>query len=377
MRLKKYRTRLAKMIVATVVSTTIWAPALAAEGRGPERIAGTIRDLHAIRTVSSTIDAANRDQNPYGLIIDERPGSATAGDLYVSNFSNAAGVNGAGSTVEHIVGGQPVTYAMGAKGPAALAFAALGPLWIANYGMVGTDGNVQVTKPNGASFAEQGIITSPTVQGPWGQAFAPPFTPTSGSAFGPTFFVTGALNGTVAAMYGFTPPLFSTTTKFAILGSGLAHAGSTASTVQGPQGLAWNANTHTLFVTDTADNSVRAYHWEGPGTPDQGQGALVFARGPLRHPVGLTINPVNGDLLIVNQQDNAVVELRVAVTSGATPHYKARVIGRRVLDPTPVDPKTGAGSALFGIAATKDAAGNLVVYYTDDNTNTVNSLTVK
>jgi len=46
----------------------------------------------------------------------------------------------------------------------------------------------------------------------------------------------------------------------------------------------------------------------------------------------------------------------------------AHVVGQQVLD-------TGAAGALFGIATTTDTNGHLVVYFTDDNTNTVNELT--
>lgn len=51
------------------------------------------------------------------------------------------GTNDAGSTIEEIENGKPVTYATGANGPAAMAFSPNGPLWIANFGQSGTDGN--------------------------------------------------------------------------------------------------------------------------------------------------------------------------------------------------------------------------------------------
>jgi hypothetical protein len=49
-------------------------------------------------------------------------------------------------------------------------------------------------------------------------------------------------------------------------------------------------------------------------------------------------------------------------------------VGTRALDNVPVNPKTGNGSALFGVAATTDAKGNLEIFFTDDNTNTLNAL---
>lgn len=52
----------------------------------------------------------------------------------------------------------------------------------------------------------------------------------------------------------------------------------------------------------------------------------------------------------------------------------AYIAGQKTLDPTPVNPMTGAGSALFGVAARVSANGHLEVYFTDDNTNTVDLL---
>lgn len=49
------------------------------------------------------------------------------------------------------------------------------------------------------------------------------------------------------------------------------------------------------------------------------------------------------------------------------PRPMAAVIGVKVLD-------TGSAGALFGIAATTGANGNLVVYFTDDNTNQLDEL---
>ena len=51
----------------------------------------------------------------------------------------------------------------------------------------------------------------------------------------------------------------------------------------------------------------------------------------------------------------------------------AKVVGIKTVDPLIVDGQ-GNNSALFGVLAIKDNNGNLKVFYTDDNTNTLNSL---
>lgn len=56
--------------------------------------------------------------------------------------------------------------------------------------------------------------------------------------------------------------------------------------------------------------------------------------------------------------------------------YLYSKIGMRLLDNVPVDAQSGNGSALFGVAATTDARGNLEVFFTDDNMNTLNLLSI-
>ncbi|MHB8189317.1 MAG: hypothetical protein ACYDHP_02600 [Ferrimicrobium sp.] len=86
---------------------------------------------------------------------------------------------------------------------------------------------------------------------------------------------------------------------------------------------------------------------------------LVAQGSALNAPRGLTLNPINGDLLTANEAvNNNLVEL---TTSGT-------VIGVRSLDPG------GAAGALFGLAETTNANGQLVIYYDDSNTSKLNNL---
>ncbi len=344
------------------------APALA-QGATPVG-QDTIAQLNHIAVVASTVDAINGDTNPYGLaLVPDTPAIAKGafverpGDLLVTNFSDAKGVNGAGTTVERLHRGANGKWTESrffgaAQGPVAIAVSPLGPPWIADF----TSNEVQVITPNGTQFKYgQGDITrSGVFAGPWGQAFG---KSTAGVAM---FFSTNVLTGTVDRITGFVPGKFASTAVVAQVGSGLRHSGRTAADAVGPQGLAYNAATDTLYVTDGADNSVHAYpHVSTSG--DQGRGVLVYRGAPLNQPAGLAINPLNGDLLVVNQGNNNLVELSL---SGR----RAHPVAVRRLDPTPVNPRTGAGSALFGLVATKTPTGHLVVYFTDDNTNTVDVL---
>ena len=81
-------------------------------------------------------------------------------------------------------------------------------------------------------------------------------------------------------------------------------------------------------------------------------------------PGGIAINPLNSDILVVNLNDNNMVEIKPS---------NATVVGVKTVDPLVVD-NMGNNSAPFGVAATRDRKGNLLVFYTDDNTNTLNAL---
>jgi DNA-binding beta-propeller fold protein YncE len=126
-----------------------------------------------------------------------------------------------------------------------------------------------------------------------------------------------------------------------------------------------------LLAIDGAANRIALY--TNSSTRNTGttrsidKGLTAFQGNPLNAPIGLSLNPLNGDLLVVNQNDNNLVELNLS---------SSRVVGLRQLDNVPVDRQTGNGSALIGVTATKDARGNLEVFFTDDNTNTLGVLSV-
>ncbi|MHB8295126.1 MAG: hypothetical protein ACYDH5_10980 [Acidimicrobiales bacterium] len=190
-------------------------------------------------------------------------------------------------------------------------------------------------------------------QGPWGQAF-------NGNATAPAFFWSNVVNGTVYRIGpGLTPPDFNHD-PITEIGAGFAHSGSNVSTDAGPQGLAYDAATGTLYVADTAANAVYAIPGAGsaaaPVTP-----VLVYQGGALSSPAGLAINPTNGDLLVVNGAvNNNLVEIDPATHS---------VVAVRDLAPNQ------PAGALFGLTATINAQGQLAIYYVNDNQSSLHLLT--
>ncbi len=327
-----------------------------------------IGHLHTIRQVSSTIDPINGDQNPYGVLLapntfDDTNTVLKHGDLLVSNINNAQGIMGLGRTLERIVHGRPQRFFAGAMAPIAIATSNLGATWIADYGFNpdGSQGIVQVISPNGLLFSG-GDIRRNLFAGPWGMQF------NFGELYGlpVAFFSTNVLSGTIDRFTDFHPPDFNEDSVTVQIGSGLAHVGTTIDTVFGPQGMIWLPMGDVLYVADGADNTISALAPASLTQTDLGPGLTIYQGPPLNKPAGLGFNPENGSLIAVNQGDNRAIEINPRT---------GQVVSARLLDTTPVNPITGAGSALFGIYAALDDNGDLVVYYTDGNTNTVNVLT--
>jgi DNA-binding beta-propeller fold protein YncE len=131
----------------------------------------------------------------------------------------------------------------------------------------------------------------------------------------------------------------------------------TAANAAGPQGLAFDDATGTLYVSDDANNTIYAI----PGaatTTGPVQARVVASGGCVNVPENIAINPSNGDLLVANAGDNTLLELDPTTSE---------VVWSRVLD-------HGPSGALFGLAVTPHGPRATAVFYDDDNTNNVYEL---
>ncbi len=349
-------------------------------GRQQNRNAKTINGLDNISVVASTmfvLDAQGRtvmeDANPYGIAIapamtpkSNVPGSLRAGDLIVTNF----GGNQTGKTLVRIPNKQGPARLFntmqnkGTNGPADEAFNTMNGLnWVANT----SGNNIQVFGTNGNVLA---TITNPMFNMPWGQAFNNGIhNRIDGSVA--SFFSTNAADGTIDRIDLIPAKNGAATFKVFQIGQ-LAHMGKqTFIALTWLPSLQMNGALYSdvLLATDTVNNRIAAYpnsstrHTQN--TRSMYQGVTVFKGMPLQGPAGFTISPTTGDLLVVNSQKNNLVELNMST---------GKVVGTVMLDNVPVDAQSGNGSALFGVVAAVDNRGNLAVYFTDDNTNTVNVL---
>ena len=341
----------------------------------------TINGLKRISVVGSTafiVDGHGRtisaDANPYGVAIaptavpaSTTPGSLRPGDIVVTNF----GANSTGTTLVRFPAGKgpgllfntmtnPAT-----KGPALETFNTLtGSDWVANF----SANNVLVFRPDGTIKT---TITSPLFKMPWALASNNGMHNPMDGATG-SFFTTNAGDATIDRI-DVIPTNNGTTFRVFQIGQLTQMNGGTKI------GLAWvpslqiggQHDSDVLLALDLANNRVAAY----PNSTtlntttirSTSKGITAFQGKPLNTPASLTVNPLNGDLLVVNANDNNLVELNLS---------QGKAVGIRLLDNVPVDAQSGNGSALVGVAAAVDAGGNLEVFFTDDDMNTLNLLSV-
>jgi hypothetical protein len=341
--------------------------------------ATTINNLNRISVVGSTafiVDGHGKtisvDANPYGVAVtpdgmaSTTPGSLRPGDIVVTDF----GANSTGATLVRFPAGKGPgllfnTMNTGTKGPALEAFnTATGSDWVANF----TANNVQVFRANGTIKA---TITNALFKMPWAMTSNRGMRNAMDGSIG-SFFTTNAGDATIDRI-DMIPSGNGTTFRVFQIGQLTQIKGGTKS------GLAWVPSlqlggqnfSDVLLALDLANNRIAAYPnsttLNTTTTRSTSKGMTAFQGKPLNTPVSLAVNPLNGDILVTNGNDNNLVELNLA---------QGKVVGVRLLDNVPVDAQSGNGSGLVGLAAATDAKGNLEVFFIDDNLNTLNVLGV-
>jgi DNA-binding beta-propeller fold protein YncE len=240
-------------------------------------------------------------------------------------------------------------------------------VWIGDYGSTadGTAANDLLITPTGqlkATFTDTTTAGAASFVGVWGQGV-------SSSAGTVSFYYGNAGNATTGTgggdVWRLTPhpagpvngqPVNSTYAQIAT-GQGETPAGGNATTAAGPQGFAFDATSGTLYETNDADNTLYAIPDAATATGPV-TARIVYRGSQLNSPENVAIDPLNGDLLVVNANDNRLVEI--------TP--VGDVVGSRDLA------KHQSAGALFGLATGTDAAGQPVLYYGNSDTNTLHEL---
>jgi len=266
-------------------------------------------DAFLPRLVNSSTIPANGDVNPYGVafVPPAFPGGGTlaAGDVLVSNFNNSANLQGTGTTIIAFKPSAPIAppgmavtfYASSLSGlSTALGVLQGGFVIVGNVpttdGTIGTigQGALQVVDRRGKWV--QTWTDAKFLDGPWDLAL-------DDRGNQATIFVANVLNGTVARLDVAVGAQGVTLLHKALIGTGYTHVPNAAALILGPTGLAYDAQTDTLYVASTADNIVYAVDHAESRTGSVNRGRVVFANEHLRGPLALRFAP-NGHLLAAN-----------------------------------------------------------------------------
>jgi hypothetical protein len=371
--------------------------------------------LNTITTIGSTIDPINNTtidptgsaSNPYGLAIAPvSAGPITAGDLVVCNFNNgpntvqgspAPNTQGQGTT---LVGLHP------AASPDASADAGGNPYHIAqSASLLGCsalsmfpDNSIAATAFSANAVpvvTPGGTVNTPfaadTIAKPWSSAYVAAANGQSAALY---------VSNATGSIYRITLSSSNAPTAFATIATGFCVSGAVmgmTDTLHAPSGLTYDPKIDTLYVVDTSSYSVVAFAHvssiaangitvnggsctAGPPTatptftgPSMSSAKVIA--GPSSPNGGDQFNAplsaallLNGNVVVGNaDQDltpndagtNQNLLFEISPTAG--------IVGMKQLD-------TGAPGALFGIAARADSSGNQVIYFNDDNDNTVEKL---
>lgn len=371
-----FSSRLAAVAITAVTAiVTVGQTASAAPAGGDGK--SFLGPLHNVSTIASTVPA-NGDVNPYGTaLVEKSTGHLRRGNVLVSNFNNAANLQGTGTTLVQISPkGETRLFAQinpkKLPGPCpggvglTTALSILPGGWVVVGSLPTADGTSATAKAGCLIVLDKHgkvreTISGKGINGPWDMTAKSHGDKTE-------LFVTNVLNGTVAGggdvvrrgtvlritlhRHDDRPPTRVATT---VIGSGFAQKTDPAALVIGPTGVGLRDG--TLYVADTENNRITAIPDALKRDHSAGPGRVVTTNEHLNGPLGLAIAP-NGHILTVNAGDGNIVE----TTPGG------RQVAVRTLDSSGTPP--GAG-ALFGLAVAQNPDR---VYFVDDATNTLNLL---
>jgi hypothetical protein len=394
-----------QMIVPTAPGTYTYT--LSCTGSGGTKSASTsvtvtpnlltaLAPTGAILNVGSTVDPTNGDQNPYGLVVaPATAGLITKGDLVVCNFNNASttanpgGVQGTGTT---IVGLHP---AAGSTPSKPYRIAQSTDLQGCNALTMLPDDSISAaawTSNLNPLISASGTVGTPFSSDifaqPWGEAYV------AATATQPAAIYVSNAPGRATNSAGTIDRISldaDAQMSFTQIVTGICSGGAPGA-IFGPAGLTYDPASDTLYIVATSSASVIAIEGVSSipkdGITVNGQcggtamptpvptftgpsmaSARVIAHGaPFNTPLSAALLK-NGDLVV----GNADIGL---TTPSATTNLLIEVSpvlpGGFVGQPLQVD--AGTPGALFGIAATIDAAGNQVIYFNDDNSSQVMQL---
>src|SRR5208283_1791514 len=264
---------------------------------------GFLRNIHRFTTLASTVPD-NGDQNPYAVAVAPASfGKVQKGDVLVTKFAAIP------RHLPQCPGGIGLTTAM----------AVLKSGWVIVGSLPSQDGTT-ATKGTGcllildAQGAVAHVITSPNINGPWGNMAVVDQGGTATLFVSNTGFDVGPPGQDVVhkanvvrielAVPEAGPP---TVTRETVIAGGFGEQADKDVFVIGPTGLALGRD-GTLYVSDAIDNRVAAIQDALTRTTSAGTGREVTRDGLLKRPLAMVMAP-NGHLLVTNAQNGQCVEI--------------------------------------------------------------------
>jgi sugar lactone lactonase YvrE len=259
---------------------------------------------------------SNGDLNPYGLInvpAGFPAGSIATGQLLVSNFNNAANIQGKGTTIIAVNPNSGHT-SLFFKGTPGTPLGFSNALTVARAGFVFA-GSVP-TSDRAGTMPERGALLvldnwghvvsrlskSDKINGPWGMAI-------NDQGAEAQLFVANVLDGTITRLeVSFEHGYFTVVGTPLTIARGYRFGLDPTAVVVGPAGLAYDSNNDVLYVASELDNEIFALDGAGRTMSDLGTGNVVFSDSKhLRGPLGLII-ATNGDLITANADPSTVTD---------------------------------------------------------------------
>ena len=331
--------------------------------------------LAAMTTIGSTLDPTEKGGNPYGLTVaTATAGLITMGDLIVCNFNDGAtNIQGLGTTV---IGLHPTAGAM----PYRIAQSTTQLLGCSSLTSL-PDGSIVAT----ASQANATVLVAPSgaISTPFSaDVFAEPWSVIYATHAGSeAVYVSDATTGAIDRI----ALTSDAQTAFTEIASGFSTNQGKPGSISAPAGLTYDATNDTLYVVDTNANrvvalsNVSAIGTDGvivTGTsftgPSAASAKVIASGAPLNGPISGALL-VNGDLIVGNTLDPTGTNLLIEISP------TVGVVAKMNVD-------TGAAGAIFGIVTVPKTITTMgtygstntqtnVIYFNDDNTNTVVLLT--
>jgi hypothetical protein len=327
-------------------------------------------------TIGSTVDAMTGDDNPYGLAIAPiTSGPITAGDLVVCNFNNKA-AQGTGTTIVGMhatPGAKTYRIAQDAKLQGCNNLAMLPD---DNIAAAAFNSNMNLLVSPG------GTVNTPFASDSFGQPWGEVYVAASGN--NPAALYVSNFDGSIdrIELNGDAP------TSFTQIATGFCGSG-TPGLIYAPTGLTYDPSIDTLYIVDTSSFSVVAFAnvssigakgvvvngncrmVANPPTPvptfsgPSASSARVIAHGaPLFSPISAALLS-DGDLIVINDDINIPAGQMANLAIEVSPVLPGGFVGQ------PLQLDSAQSGALFGIVATSDAQGHQIVYFNDDNSNSV------